>query len=148
MQTLPYMLAAMCVGIIIAAQPPMNALVARAIGSAASAAVISIAIALVFSMVLVAFSGAGRIAGDTLAQLPWWVWLAGVAGTVFVAGGIVIAPVTGALVFFVCLVAGQMIGSSIADHFGLFGLEVHPVSALRLCGIALVIPGAICVMRG
>jgi uncharacterized membrane protein YdcZ (DUF606 family) len=54
---------------------------------------------------MLAVAGRGDMSRATLASVPWWVYLAGFVGTVFVAGGVVIAPVTGALVFFVCVVA-------------------------------------------
>ena len=80
--------------------------------------------------------------------MPWWVYLAGFAGTLFVAGGVVIAPVTGALLFFICVVAGQLLGATLADHFGLFGLDLRPVSPARLIGLALVVGGAVLVQLG
>lgn len=139
------MLAAILVGAAISAQPAMNALLARSIESPFGASAISIAVAFLSILAVLAMTGAWRINGEMLAEVPWWVFLAGIAGTVFVAGGAVITPVTGALVFFVCIVAGQLIGSMIADHFGAFGLEVRKVSAMRLAGIALVLTGAIMV---
>jgi len=79
--------------------------------------------------------------------VPWWVFLGGFIGTLFVGGGVVIAPVTGALVFVACVVAGQLIGATVADHFGLFGIEVRAVTPLRLVGLALVAAGAILALR-
>lgn len=147
MKALPYMLAAVIVGATISTQPALNAILARAIGSAFVASAISIAIALLGILAVLAVVGVERIAGDTFTAVPWWVYLAGLAGTVFVVGGVIIAPVTGALAFFVCIVAGQMIGSVIADHYGAFGLEIREVSVMRLLGIALVLLGAIMVTR-
>ena len=97
---------------------------------------------------MVALTGRGDISRATLASVPWWVYLAGFAGTLFVAGGVVIAPVTGALLFFICVVAGQLLGATLADHFGLFGLDLRPVSPARLIGLALVVGGAVLVQLG
>ena len=80
--------------------------------------------------------------------MPWWVYLAGPAGAFFVAGGVYIAPLTGTLIFFVCIVAGQLIGSALMDHFGAFGLDVRKFSLARLAGVLLVVAGAILVSRG
>ena len=99
-------------------------------------------------MVLIAFTGYGEITRARIGQVPWWVYLAGIIGVIFVAGSVVIAPVTGALVFFVCLVAGQLIGSAVADHFGAFGLDVREISLARLGGIALVLAGAVLASNG
>ena len=148
MQLLVCMLAAIVAGILISTQPALNAILARSIGSATSAATVSIAVALVFMILLTLFGDRGELTFQKLLNVPWWVYLAGVVGAVFVAAGVMIAPVTGALVFFVCVVAGQLIGATLADHFGAFGLDIRPMSLLRAIGICLAIAGAVLVGRG
>ena len=148
MNTIGYMVAAMVVGAMISTQPTLNAILARAIGSAYGAAAISIFVALCFGIILTLLTGAGNISRATLATVPWWVFLAGVVGTIFVAAGPVIAPAIGALLFFVCIVAGQLLGAAIADHFGAFGLAVRELTMQRGAGLALVLVGAILVNRG
>jgi len=59
-----------------------------------------------------------------------------------VAGSIVTAPVLGVALFFVCMVTGQLIGSTIIDQIGAFGLEVKPVNTMKIVGLVLVIVGA------
>jgi len=145
---LPFMFAAVVAGTLISAQPPMNAILARHVGGALGATAISTAVAFICIFVLLVVVGGADLSRQTLANVPWWVYLAGVAGAVFVAAGVIIAPVTGALVFFVCIIAGQLIGSSLADHFGAFGLAVREISASRLAGLGLVVVGAVLVGRG
>lgn len=147
MQSLPFMMAALVIGAFLSAQPAMNAVLARALESPFGAAAISHFIALLSILALVAYVGAGEVTRARLADVPWWIYLAGVIGMVFVASGIVIAPVTGTLVFFVCIVAGQMIGSLLADHYGAFGLEVREANPMRVFGIVLVLTGAVLVSR-
>ena len=148
MPMLPYMLVAALLGVVVAFQPLTNAILARAIGSAFGAAAISIAVAGLGALVMIGVTGRGDITRATLASVPWWVYLAGLVGTVFVAGGVVIAPVTGALLFFACVVAGQLVGALLADHFGLFGVAIRHISVARLAGLALVLGGALLVQRG
>jgi transporter family-2 protein len=59
-----------------------------------------------------------------------------------------IVSLTGALLFFVCIIGGQLVGAILADHLGLFGLAVRHVTAERLIGVALVLGGALLVQRG
>ena len=80
--------------------------------------------------------------------MPWWIFLAGFIGALFVAGGVVIAPVTGAPALLRPVIAGQLLGATLADHFGLFGLAVRPLSLERALGLALVLAGALLVQRG
>ena len=148
MNTVSHMLAAMVIGALISMQAPLNVLLSRAIGSAYGATAISVFVAFLSILVIVLLTGWGEISRNTLSVVPWWVYLAGIVGAVFVAGGVVIVPVTGALVFFICVVAGQLLGSVIADHFGAFGLAERSVSVARLAGIVLVLIGATMVGRG
>lgn len=68
--------------------------------------------------------------------------LGGIAGVVFVVGGVIVAPVLGVAAFFVCVVAGQLLGSILADQFGAFGMQVKPVNTMKLLGLCLVLIGA------
>lgn len=148
MQLIFYMLAAILIGAFVSAQPAWNAILARSVGSLVGAAVINTSIAFLLCLIFLPLAGGARFTHATMTSVPWWVYLGGVAGALFVAAGVVVAPVTGALIFFVCIVAGQLTGSVIADHFGAFGLEVRPISAPRLLGISLVVIGAILVGKG
>lgn len=137
---LAYLLGATAIGISFALQPVINGAVARILGSPVSAAVISVAITLLSCIVLLPIFGAS-LQGAALAKLPWWTIFGGMIGVGIVAGGAAIAPVIGAGLFFVCMIAGQLIGAAFADHIGAFGLPKRPVDAYRVAGIALVLLG-------
>lgn len=47
----------------------------------------------------------------------------------------------GAGTAFVIVVLGQIIGSTIADHIGLFGSPVRPVNTLRVVSIIIILVG-------
>jgi transporter family-2 protein len=142
------MLGAIGAGVLVTFQPLMNAIVARAIGSPYGATLVSLVVSLAGALVMVALTGRGTMTREALSSVPWWVFSAGLVGLVFVLSGVTIAPVTGALLFFVCVIGGQLLGAILADHFGLFGLSVRHVTAERLIGLALVLGGAILVQRG
>lgn len=140
-----YIVAAFAIGAVLSVQPPINAVMARILGSPLLAATVSIAISLV--VVVLVWLTWGRGAGDPalVRELPWWIVIGGVIGVVFVAGSIVVAPVTGVALFFVAVIAGQLFGSTIADQLGAFGLEVQPVNAVKIVGLCLVLVGAVLV---
>ena len=142
MSNMFYIAAAIGIGASLALQPPINVVMARTLGSDLLAASISIAISLVFVVLVWLTWGKG---GGDLAQvqaLPWWVVIGGVIGVVFVAGSVMVAPVLGVALFFVCVVGGQLLASTLADQFGAFGMPVKPVNAMKLLGLALVLAGA------
>ena len=142
MNNYAYILAAIGIGAALSFQPPINATMARTLGSPLLAATISISISLI--VVFVLWLTWGKAQGDLsqVRALPWWVLIGGVVGVVFVAGAVVTAPVLGVALFFVCVVAGQLLGSTIIDQVGAFGLEVKPVNAMKLLGLGLVLLGA------
>jgi transporter family-2 protein len=135
-------------GVLVTFQPLMNAILSRAVGSPFGAAAISILVAALGAIGMVALTGRGDMSRAALASVPWWVYLAGFIGTLFVAGGAVLAPLTGALLFFTCVIGGQLLGALLADHFGLFGIEPRPATVARLVGLALVLGGALISQRG
>lgn len=79
----------------------------------------------------------------TLARIPWWAWTAGGFGAIFIALSILLVPQLGAATFFALLVAGQMIGSMLFDHFGVLGLPVNPISLTRMLGALLLVGGVL-----
>ncbi len=135
-----YLLAATAIGASFALQPAINGAAAKILGSPVSSAVISVAITLLTCIALLPVFGA-TISAGAVTTLPWWVIFGGLIGAGVVAGGAGIAPVTGAATFFVCMIAGQLIGSVIADHFGAFGLQERTISPLRILAICLVLAG-------
>ena len=82
-----------------------------------------------------------------MAQIPWWAWTGGVFGAIFIGLGIVLVPKLGAATFIALLVAGQMIGSVVFDHFGWLGLAQRPIDLSRVIGVLLLIAGVVLIRR-
>lgn len=146
-----YPLLAALLGALLTIQPLMNGVLARAVSNPLAATTVS---GLVTFLSAAAFLAAAGRPGDFLRSLaafqspvPWWIYLAGMIGTLFVFGAILIAPVIGAAAFFVCVVAGQLIGATIVDHIGLLGIEPRPVTLGRVAGLMLVLIGCVIVQR-
>jgi transporter family-2 protein len=70
-------------------------------------------------------------------------WTGGIFGAIFIGSAILLVPRLGAATLIALLVTGQLLGALAFDHFGLFGIPVHEISALRLAGAALLIAGAV-----
>jgi bacterial/archaeal transporter family-2 protein len=56
---------------------------------------------------------------------------------------ILLLPHLGAATVVALLVTGQMLGSLVFDHYGLFGLTQQPFDLFRLTGAALLIAGVV-----
>lgn len=148
MLNISYIITAVVIGFMVALQPTINAVMARDLGSTLLASTVSIGIS--FCLIVFAWQILGKGAGDIshIRQLPWWIVIGGVAGVVFVVGGVMVAPVLGFALFFVCIIAGQLIGSTLIDQLGAFGLPVKPVSTMKLMGLGFVLAGAALVQYG
>ena len=55
-------------------------------------------------------------------------WSGGVIGAIYIAISILLIPRLGAAMVIALIVAGQMLGSLVFDHFGLLGIPVHQAS--------------------
>jgi len=142
-----YFLAAILIGAAFACQPAINAVAAKGLGSALPATVLSVGITFGVSVVIMVATGTVPAIG-TFSTLPWWVIIGGLIGVLVVAGGAAIVPVTGAALFFVCMIAGQLLGSVLLDHFGAFGLEQNQISWPRVFGVVLTFGGVLLVRFG
>ena len=142
-----YLIAAFLIGMSFSLQPAINAAAARVLGSPVSAAALSVAITLIALLILMPVFGASISAGS-LTSLPWWVIFGGLIGAAVVAGGAAIAPITGAALFFVCLIAGQLVGSVVVDTSGAFGMAVRELSMTKIAGVALALGGVVLVRIG
>ncbi len=142
-----YLTSAFAIGMAFSAQPAINGAAVRTLGSPVAAAALSVAITLAALLILLpAFGGSLRLAA--ILSLPWWVVFGGLIGAAVVAGGAAIAPVTGAALFFVCLIAGQLVGSALIDQFGSFGMAVQTIGWTKAAGLALVLAGVVLVRVG
>lgn len=145
--TLIYLLSAIAIGMAFATQPAINGAAIKYLGSPVAAAAVSVVITLAACLAMLPFMG-GTLRPAAVLSLPWWVVFGGLIGAFVVAGGAAIAPVTGAALFFVCLISGQLIGSVLVDHFGAFGMTAQPVSLTKLAGVALALGGVVLVRIG
>ncbi|MCU0975461.1 MAG: DMT family transporter [Steroidobacteraceae bacterium] len=146
MQTGAYLVTA-AIGGLLALQVGLNAVMRSHTGTALSAALVNFVIG---SVALAAVLFATRMPLPTGAQLagaPWWAWLAGLGGAAYVASSAVLGPLIGGAAFLACVVAGQMAGSLLLDHYGWIGFPERPLTTARLIGAALVVAGVVLLAR-
>jgi transporter family-2 protein len=131
---------------LIAVQAPTNALLARGVGSPVNAALVSF---LVGSLALtaVAFALGVRPAAGAIRALPWYAWIGGFYGAVFVAMAAFAAPRMGVTYFLMVAIAGQLLMALLLDRLGAFGVPRVDVSPARILGVAFVLAGAFLVRR-
>lgn len=72
---------------------------------------------------------------------PWWMWLGGIIGALFVLGNVVLVPVLGTGLTIVIVLVGLMGGSLLIDNFGWLDSPKNPVTLVQLMGLALMVGG-------
>ena len=133
-------------GGLVALQAPTNAMLAKAGGSAILAALISFSVGTL--ALLVVWAGSGNRPGTAaFAGLPWYAWIGGLYGAVFVAVAAYAAPKIGVASLITIGIAGQIAMALWLDHIGAMGLAREPINLGRLLGALLVIAGVVLVRR-
>lgn len=134
-------------GAVIAVQSAVNSRLGRELGNPALATLASFATGTILMLAYCLIVRAGIPAGSVLLRVPVWAWFGGVLGAFYVAAVVITTPRLGVGTMAGFAVAGQMVVAVILDHFGLLGLERHPISPGRLLGIALLIAGVFLLKR-
>ena len=144
---LVWLLIGLGTGTMIAAQAPINAELARHVGGAVPAALVSFAVGVLALLVVVSLTGWGRVTTAQGLAAPWWAWIGGAMGAALVAASAAAVPRIGVTAWVGALIAGQLLASVALDAVGAFGTAVRPVNPARAVGIALLLAGTWLVRR-
>jgi transporter family-2 protein len=140
------MIAVVIGGAATALQAPTNAKMMGAVGSPVNAAFVSFAVGTaalgILAMVLQA-----RPDMAASRALPWYAWVGGLYGAVFVVAAAWGVPRLGVATTIILMVAGQLLLSVVLDHFGAMGMPKQPISWGRIAGVLMVVAGVLMVRR-
>ena len=100
-----------------ALQAPTNARLAGALASPVNAAFVSFLVGTAALGVL-ALTLQTRPDAAAMKALPWWTWIGGLYGAVFVVSAAWAVPRLGVAMTVILMVAGQILISVLLDHFG------------------------------
>ncbi len=84
---------------------------------------------------------------ETVKTTPWYLFVGGVLGAIFVSSVIFFIPKIGVTTVLAASIAGQLIASSIIDHYGFFGVPTHSISLGRILGILLLLSGIFLIQK-
>lgn len=85
---------------------------------------------------------------EALREAPWWTWIGGPLGAIFVLAGATLTPRLGAAAFVTAMICGQVVSSLLLDHFGLMNVPQQGLTMSRIMGGVLVVGGVILVRYG
>jgi bacterial/archaeal transporter family-2 protein len=140
-----WILLAVVAGAALPVQGAVNALLHGDLGAPLAVGVVSFVVATIAMLLLmipaITLGSEPGLRPGSLTRVPWWGWLGGICGAVYVTSVFTAMPVLGAAVVVGLTVAGQQIAAVLFDRFGLLRLPRRQVTMLRLGGVALLLSG-------
>ncbi len=132
-------------GISVALQQVLNSSLRTQLDSPWWAGFVSYFVGMTAMLIVATLAPGPRLSLASLSGGPgsWIVWTGGIFGAIFIATAILMVPRLGAATVLALIVVGQMLGSLIFDHFGLFGLPQQSASMVRLAGAGFLIAGVV-----
>jgi transporter family-2 protein len=136
---IPIVLIGLISGVAVGLQSPLASMITQRLGMLESIFIIHVGGAILIAIPLI-FIGGGSL-GDWR-SLPWYALAAGSMGLIVVAGVSFMIPRVGVATAITLIIAGQLVISSILDHYGLLGVEIRPINLQRIIGLIIVFAGA------
>lgn len=142
------MAATFLVGAIIPIQAVLNARLGQQTGGAMMGALMSF-ITGTFCLILfnVMVNASALVNVRPIATSPWYIWLGGLIGAIFVAFITWVNVKQSFALTFALVVAGQIFISLLIDHYGLLGATVSTINLQKIIGAALIICGVILIKK-
>jgi transporter family-2 protein len=125
-------------GIAVGIQSPLASLMSQRLGTLESVFLVHIGGAIAALVPLLVLGG-GRL--GEWRSLPWYALTAGLFGVIVVSAISYTIPRVGIAAAITTVVAGQLLTSSLLDHFGLLGAAARPLDLPRLAGLGVVMLG-------
>lgn len=142
-----FVLTAILIGCLMPVQASLNAALTKHLDSPYLASLVSLAIGAIAVSILVLVQGQSFVQLKKLSTVSPHLLLGGILGAVFVGSSLFFIPRMGATAMISAFITGQLLGSVLIDHFGLFGLPVNSIHPLRILGIFMLFAGVFLVVR-
>lgn len=136
---IPIILIGLISGVAVGLQSPLASMITQRLGMLESIFIIHIGGALLIGIPLI-FLGGGNLVNWR--SLPWYALAAGSMGLIVVAGVSFMIPRVGVAAAITLIIAGQLVISSILDHYGLLGVHIRHIDTQRIIGLIIVFLGA------
>ncbi|MGX9224168.1 DMT family transporter [Lactiplantibacillus plantarum] len=131
-------------GMLSAMQTAVNGHLGRVLGSTVHAAFVSFLVGTLGLIVIVlVLRPQFKLIRPTKTPNPWWMWIGGMIGALYVLGNVYLVPVVGTGLAVVIVLVGLMAGSLMIDQFGWFASKKNPISGVQLMGLLVMIVGVV-----
>ena len=137
-----YILFGILAGNVLPTQTSINACLRQRVNNPLLVTLVSyIATILTFTAGLLLTEGRLHFPLQRLIGEPFWVWLPGFLGVIFLAGNILLFPKLGGVKTVICTATGQVLMGLLVDHFALFGAAARAATLPRIAGAMLALCG-------
>ena len=142
------MLSTLFIGAILPVQAVLNTKLGKQTGGPLISSLLSFLVGLICLFIINLFANYSAFTNMKLLSVsPWYVWMGGLLGAIYVSCVIFVNQQQGVALTFALVVAGQIFISLLIDHFGLFGSIVRPVSIPKIIGALLIIAGLVLIKK-
>jgi transporter family-2 protein len=142
------MLSTLFIGAILPVQAVLNTKLGKQTGGPMISSLLSFLVGLIGLLIINLVTNYTAFSNMKLLSVsPWYVWMGGLLGAIYVTVIIFVNQQQGVALTFALVVAGQIFISLLIDHFGLFGSIVRPVSIPKVIGALLIIAGLVLIKK-
>ena len=142
------MVSTLFIGAILPVQAVLNTKLGKQTGGPLISSLLSFLVGLICLFIINLFANYGAFTNMKLLSVsPWYVWMGGLLGAIYVSCVIFVNQQQGVALTFALVVAGQIFISLLIDHFGLFGSIVRPLSIPKIIGALLIIAGLVLIKK-
>jgi len=142
------MFSTLFIGAILPVQAVLNTKLGKQTGGPLISSLLSFLVGLICLVIINLFANYSALLHMKLLSVsPWYVWMGGLLGAIYVTCVIFVNQQQGVALTFALVVAGQIFISLVIDHFGLFGSVIRPVSIPKIIGALLIIAGLVLIKK-
>lgn len=130
-------------GMLSASQAAINGHLGGVLHSTVKAAFFSFLIGTICLLLIVVIIRPELKINKTKKKNPWWMWLGGIIGGLYILGNVYLVPIVGTGLSVVIILLGLMIGSLIIDQFGILESKRNPVTVAQILSLIVMISGVV-----
>lgn len=135
------------IGMLSASTTAINGYLGKIVESPVKASVVSFVVGVIFLFIicLIMHIKNGSPENIVLENKPWWMWIGGFFGAIFILANAYLARTIGTGMAVIVVLIGSTSGGLLIDQFGLFESPKKSITLRKIIGILIMIVGAACI---
>ncbi|MDZ4839962.1 MAG: DMT family transporter [Bacteroidota bacterium] len=130
---------AMLIGGILVVQAGMNSKIQETLNNPLASVILITLTSTIVGLILLAAKKFQIPDLQNISKVPWWAYLTSLLGVAYLIAALVLVKPLGNAQMFIFIVAGQILVSLVADHYGWFGFDVKPFNLNKGVSLGLLV---------